>query len=166
MTLPSRARRAVAVGVVFAAYVIAGKLGLRLAVVHASATAVWPPAGIAVAALLLGGRGLWPAILAAAFVVNATTEGSLLTALGIAVGNTLEAVTAVWVLSRLRRFDPALARAGDALSYIAIAAALSTVVSATIGVTALCASGVQAWPRFATRLNKRRATGRWPTCRL
>jgi integral membrane sensor domain MASE1 len=42
---------------------MAGKLGLQLASVHASATAIWPPTGIAIAAVLLFGYGLWPAIM-------------------------------------------------------------------------------------------------------
>ena len=75
-------------------YVVAGKLGLRLAFVHASATAVWAPTGIALAALLLRGVRLWPAVLLGAFAVNVTTGVSIATAAGIAVGNALEAVLA------------------------------------------------------------------------
>jgi len=44
--------------------------------VHPSASAVWPPAGIALAALLWFGRGLWPGVMAGAFLVNVTTAGS------------------------------------------------------------------------------------------
>src|SRR6266498_4114386 len=75
---------------VAALYLLAAKLGLKLAFVHASATAVWPPAGIALAALLLRGYGMWPAVFIGAFVANITTAGSLGTSLGIAAGNTLE----------------------------------------------------------------------------
>ena len=71
-------------------YFVAGKLGLLLAFVHASATAVWPPTGIALTAFLLLGSRVWPAILLGAFLVNVTTEGSVLTSIGIATGNTLE----------------------------------------------------------------------------
>jgi integral membrane sensor domain MASE1 len=67
-----------------AAYFIAGKLGLRLAFVNPSATAVWPATGIAPAVLILVGAGAWPAILVGAFLVNLTTAGSVLTSLGIA----------------------------------------------------------------------------------
>src|SRR5215510_4985464 len=51
-------------------YLIAGKLGLMLASLHASASPVWPPAGIALAALLLLGYRAWPAIFIGAFLVN------------------------------------------------------------------------------------------------
>ena len=57
-------------------YVLAAKLGLTLAFVHASATAVWPPAGIALAVLLLRGYRMWPAVFVGAFVANITTAGS------------------------------------------------------------------------------------------
>ena len=72
---------------VAAAYFVTGWLGLRLAVVNPSVTAVWPPAGIALAALLLAGYEVWPAIMVGAFLVNFTTTGSVPGALAIAAGN-------------------------------------------------------------------------------
>ncbi|HWM75994.1 MAG TPA: MASE1 domain-containing protein, partial [Methylomirabilota bacterium] len=87
--------------VLAALYVVAAKLGLKLALVHASATAVWPPTGIALAALLLLGRRMWPGIFIGAFVANVTTAGSVATSLGIATGNTLEAVLGVYLVRRL-----------------------------------------------------------------
>ena len=58
-----------------AVYVLAGKLGLLLAFVHASATAVWPPTGIALAAFLLLGYRVWPGIFLGAFLLHFTTVG-------------------------------------------------------------------------------------------
>ena len=81
-------------------YVLTGKLGLHFASLHASATPLWPPTGIALAALLLGGYRLWPAIFLGAFIVNVTTAGSVLTSVGIATGNTLEALIATWLVRR------------------------------------------------------------------
>src|SRR2546426_7722256 len=46
----------------FGLYVVAGKLGLSLAFVHVRASPVWPPTGIALAALLTLGYRVWPAI--------------------------------------------------------------------------------------------------------
>jgi integral membrane sensor domain MASE1 len=71
------------------AYIVVGKLSLRLASVHPSASPVWPPTGIAIVALLTLGRRYWPAILVGAFFVNLTTTGTALTSLGVAAGNTL-----------------------------------------------------------------------------
>src|SRR5688500_5836434 len=128
-------------GLVFAIYVLAGKLGLSLAFVHASASAVWPPTGIAIAALILTKQRLWPAILAGAFVVNMTTSGSILTSLGIAVGNTLEAVLAAWLVQRFARGADVFERAPDVFRYVLFAALLATSVSATVGVTSLVLAG-------------------------
>src|SRR5439155_1389638 len=76
------------------------KLGLSLALVNTSATAVWPPTGIAIAALLLFGSRLWPGVLIGAFLVNVSTTYGLGSSIGIAVGNTLEAVVAAMLVSR------------------------------------------------------------------
>src|SRR6202790_2559781 len=81
-------------------YFVAGKLGLQLAYVHASATPVWPCTGIAIAALLIFGYRVWPAIFAGAFFVNLTTAGTILTSLGIATGNTLEALAGCYLVIR------------------------------------------------------------------
>ena len=130
------------------AYVIAAKLGFRLAFVAEQVTTVWAPTGIAQAALLLWGRSLWPAIWLGAFVANAGTEAPLWTAAGVATGNTLEALAAAWILRRLPDFDPTLRRIRDAVAFIVVAAVMSTAISATIGVTTLCAAAVQPWARF------------------
>ena len=59
------------------AYFVLAKLGLRLASINPSATPIWPPTGIALAAVLLWGQRMWPAIFAAALAANATTAGTL-----------------------------------------------------------------------------------------
>ena len=83
-----------------ALYFVAGKLALQLAFLNASASAVWPCTGIALAALLLLGYRVWPAIFAGAFLVNFTTAGTALTSLGIASGNTLEALAGCYLVNR------------------------------------------------------------------
>jgi signal transduction histidine kinase/integral membrane sensor domain MASE1/ActR/RegA family two-component response regulator len=126
---------------VFAVYVLSGKLGLAFAFLHASATPVWPPAGIALAALLLFGTRVWPAIFAGAFVVNVTTTGAVLTSLGIAFGNTLEALLGAYLVRRFARGAAAFERAQEIFKLAALAAIGSTAVSATIGVTSLLLTG-------------------------
>ena len=137
-------RRVVSWVLVLAMYVGAGKLGLALAFVHSSATAVWPPTGIALAAFLLLGRRLWPAILAAAFVVNFTTAGSALTCLGIAAGNTLEGVLGSWLIDRWAGGRTAFERPRTVFAF-ALFAGLAATVSATLGVTSLWLGGLAAW---------------------
>src|SRR5467141_4258949 len=89
-----------ALAVLAAVYFAAGKLGLKLAFVNASASAVWPCTGIALAAFLILGYRVWPAILSGAFLVNLTTAGSVTTSMGIAVGNTLEGVVGCYLVNR------------------------------------------------------------------
>src|SRR2546427_536376 len=89
-----------------AVYVLAGKLGLLLAFVHASATAVWPPTGIALAAFLLLGYRVWPGIFLGAFLVNLTTAGSVATTIGIATGNTLEGLVGAHLVNRWAPTSP------------------------------------------------------------
>jgi signal transduction histidine kinase len=117
-------------------YVGAAKLGLALSVAHGVITPVWAPTGIALASLILFGRRLWPAILVAAFIANATSGASIPVAVVIAVGNTLEAVVGSALLARAR-FRPALDRVRDVLALVLLGAVASTAVSATTGVTAL-----------------------------
>ena len=131
------------------AYVVTANLGFRVAFVAEQVTTVWAPTGLAQAALLLWGRHLWPAVWIGAFTVNAGADAPLWTAAAIATGNTLEALAAAWFLKRVLLFDPALRRTRDSLGFIVVAAALSPVISATIGVATLGAAGVQPWTRFA-----------------
>src|SRR5947209_9915957 len=90
-------------------YIGCAKLGLALAFRAAQVTAVWPPTGFAIAAVLLLGRRSIPGILVGAFLANATTHEPLWVAGGIAVGNTLEAVAGAMILQRLG-FDRRMAR--------------------------------------------------------
>jgi PAS domain S-box-containing protein len=122
-------------------YFVAGKLGLSLAFVHASATAVWPPTGIALAALLLYGYQAWPAIFLGAFLVNVTTAGSVASSLGIAAGNTLEAVTGVWLVNRWAGGRDAFLHARRFFAFAALAGGVGTAVSATLGVASLALAG-------------------------
>ena len=143
-------RRLIAIGAIVAvAYVLAAKLGFRLAFVAEQVTTVWAPTGIALAALLLWGRALWPAIWAAAFLANLGTDAPWWAAAGIASGNTLEVLAAAWGLRRRTGFDPALSRVSDAVAFVLVGALLSTAISATIGVTTLCLAEVQPWTRFS-----------------
>jgi len=142
-------RRVILIGLVTAAaYVLTARLGFRAAFTAEQVTTVWAPTGIALAALVLWGRSLWPAIWLAALVVNLATHAPWWAAAGIASGNTLEAVAGAWALRRLRGFDPALRRVSDVVVFIVVAG-VSTAITALTGVTILAAAGVQPWSRFS-----------------
>ena len=132
----------------FGVYVVAGKLGLSLAFVHANASPVWPPTGIALAALLTLGYRLWPAIFAGAFCVNITTAGSVATSLGIAGGNTLEALLGAYLVDRYANGARAFDHSQNVFKFAGFAALLSPMVSATVGVASLALTGYAAWDDF------------------
>ena len=124
----------------FVAYVTAAKLGIELSVAHGVITPVWAPTGIALAALVLYGLRLWPAVALGAFVANATSGAAPLDAAFITVGNTLEAVVGGALLLHVG-FRPALDRVRDVFSLIVFGALASTAIAATNGVTTLWISG-------------------------
>src|SRR5262249_6732021 len=120
--VPRRAlARVAALFALAAVYAAAGKLGLLLALVNASASAVWPPAAIARAACLVLGRGVWPAIFAGAFLVNVTTSGQVPSSLGIALGNTLEAAAGAWLVERFAGGVRAFERPLGVFRFVALA---------------------------------------------
>lgn len=145
---PRRTRTALAVGILTVLYFVAAKLSLKLAFLHASASPVWPPAGIALAALLLLGYRAWPAIFVGAFLVNLTTAGNAFTSLGIAAGNTLEAVTGAWLVQRFAGGAQVFDRAQGVFKFT-LAVIVSTLVSPTLGATSLAFAGFAPWENYS-----------------
>src|SRR5438477_8945718 len=115
------------IGLLTLVYFIAGKFGLMLASLHASASPVWRPSGIALAALLVLGYRAWPAIFVGAFLVNVTTAGNIATSLCIASGNTLEAVCGAWLVNRFAHGIRVFDRSQDVFKFT-VAVLLSTLV--------------------------------------
>jgi PAS domain S-box-containing protein len=122
-------------------YVATAKLGLSLHAVGGFATAVWPPTGLALVALVLGGYRVWPGIALGAYLVNVWAGAPVLVAVGMALGNTLEALLGAMFLRCVVRFRPALDRLRDVVGLVG-AAVLSTLMSATVGVTSGWFGGV------------------------
>jgi len=135
------------IGLLTLVYFIAGKFGLMLASLHASASPVWPAAGIALAALLVLGYRAWPAIVVGAFLVNVTTAGNVATSLAIASGNTLEAVCGAWLVNRFAGGTTAFDRPQGVVKF-ALAAVVSTIISPVFGVTSLALGGFADWANF------------------
>lgn len=120
----------------FLLYFVVGKIGFNFGFIHPLASAIWPPTAIAIAALLIFGNRIWPAIFVGAFLINVTNDISFLTALGIALGSTLEGVAAAFLINRFANGAAAFERTIDILKFAALAI-LSTIISASIGVVAL-----------------------------
>src|SRR5262245_33612328 len=105
------------VAILVVSYFVAAKFGLSWAFGPKPITAVWPPAGIALAALLLFGNRVWPGITLGAFLVNLqTADESLATACAIALGNTLEAYLGAFLLRRVGDFQNSMTRIRDVLA--------------------------------------------------
>ncbi|HEV8700973.1 MAG TPA: MASE1 domain-containing protein [Candidatus Polarisedimenticolia bacterium] len=130
------------VGTLAAVYLITARLGLLMDAVSGFATTVWPPTGISLVALLLFGQRLWPGVAVGAFLVNASAGAPLPAALGMAAGNTLEAVLGVYLLRRFTGFRGSLDQTWVVVRFVVLAAGLSTMVSATIGVASGWLGGV------------------------
>src|SRR5262245_6232800 len=122
------------------AYFALADLGLRLASINPSATPVWPPTGLAIAAILLWGNRVAPAIFIGAFVVNQLTAGSILTSLAIASGNTLEAVIAGYLIKLWGEGERVFDTPNGVIKFALISLA-ATMISATIGVSSLTLTG-------------------------
>jgi len=122
-------------------YIIVAKLSLQLASIHPSATPVWPPTGIAIAAAVLLGYRALPGILIGAFLANVTTEGTILTSLGIALGNMLEAAVAAYFINKFAGGKEVFQKTKNIFFFTLLAAVVAPIVSATLGVGSLSLGG-------------------------
>ena len=125
----------VEVGVVAGLYYVAARAGLHLAYLHGSVTALWPPVGVGMAALVILGPGVWPGIVIGDLLVAdfSTPWG---TVLGQTLGNTLEVVVAAVLFRRLAGRRIGLERVWDVLALV-LCAAVGTLISAVFGVVSL-----------------------------
>ena len=142
----SRFRYLVTVALIAGVYFTAGKFGLTLASVHTNVSPVWPPTGIAIAAVLLLGVRVWPGVFLGALLVNLTTPIPLTACFALAIGNTLEAVAAAGALKALG-FRNSLARARDVFKFVCVAV-VCTMIDATIGNLSLVLLHAAQWSQF------------------
>ena len=131
------------------AYFALAKLGLMLASVHPSATPIWPPSGLALAAFLLWGNRVWAAVAIGAFLANATTFGSTVSSVAIAAGNTAEAFVTAWLLKSWSDGVDTFRTPAGVARFAGLALAPGTMVSATVGVGSLVLAGHADASKFA-----------------
>src|SRR3954463_8299180 len=129
-----------AVGLLAAAYYLAGKIGLELAYLDGAVAALWPPAGLGLAVLFLFGIRLWPGVVIGDLLLGDFST-PFATVLAQTAGNTVALVVAALLLRRLTAGRGDLARVGDVLALVACAG-LAAVVSGAIGPLALRLGGV------------------------
>ena len=134
------------------AYFVLATLGFKLAMPGTNATAIWVPTGLAMAVVLRRGLGVWPGILVGALAANVLQLASLGlspwslvgVSLTTAIGNTVEAVLAGYLIERATGTRNPFDAGPDTIQFILLGAIFSTAVSAGAGTTAYCV-----------------ATGRW-----
>ncbi|MBI1784520.1 MASE1 domain-containing protein, partial [Candidatus Sumerlaeota bacterium] len=146
-----------AVGVCLA-YFLAGKIGLVLAIDPGYASAVWPPAGIALGAALLLGRAAYPGIWLGSFLANAIQPfGSneipvavryLIIPALIGVGATMEAALGARLVHALREPFPILESVRSVVVLLIMGGPVSCLVNSTWAVSALTLTGVVPWRHF------------------
>jgi PAS domain S-box-containing protein len=132
--------------VLIALYFIGGLIGKATTFLSGSVALVWPPAGIALAAILLFGYRFWPGVAVGAILfsfMNGTPFGFF--TLGTAIGNTMGAIICAFLLKRIVAFDNAMERTRDVTGYIGLACFLGTTVNAAFNVVGLAYSGAVAW---------------------
>ncbi|MGY4573430.1 MASE1 domain-containing protein [Bradyrhizobium sp. USDA 3256] len=135
--------------VVGAIYFVLAKGGLALASIHPNATPIWPPTGVALAAVLLRGYRTWPAIFVAAMIANATTAGSLATAIAIAAGNSLEALVGAYLIKQWSNGCDTFSTPNSVAKFALICVVIAAPVSASIGLISLAMAGYVEPTNFA-----------------
>lgn len=123
------------------AYFAVAKIGLALASIHPSASPIWPPTGLALAAVMLRGYRVWPAIFLGACLANLTTAGSVSTSFAIALGNTLECLVGGYLISRWSDGQGTFDSPAGVAKFALITLVAATPISATIGVGSLALAG-------------------------
>jgi len=137
-----RLRQAAILAALTGAYYIAGRYGLSLATVNSSASPVWPPTGLALAAMLLIGRWVWPSMLIGALLVNMSVAGDLETSIVIAAGNTLEALAGAWMAERFCAGRNAFDAIPNICKFAFAPGMLAPAISASIGTGILLLRGL------------------------
>ena len=132
--------------VLIALYFVGGLVGKQTSFLSGSVSLVWPPAGIALAAILLFGYRFWPGVALGAVLfsfMNGTPFGFF--TLGTAIGNTMGAIVCAFLLKKLIAFDNAMERTRDVTGFIGLACFLGTTVNAAFNVVSLAYSGAVPW---------------------
>jgi PAS domain S-box-containing protein len=142
-------RRILELAGVFAACLLAGEIGLTVPFTSGTVSPVWPAAGVALAAMLICGYRIWPAVTLAAFLVNFFTGVPHMAAAGTALGSTAGPLCGAWLLRHLPAFQPSLTKLRDVLGLIVCGALCGTAVSATLGTVVLVLAGMHTGSGFA-----------------
>src|SRR5689334_20657064 len=129
-----------AIAVLAGVYFIAGRFGLRFAILDENVTLVWGATAIALAAMLLGGIRLWPGVAIGAFFVNLTTGIPLSALMIITVGDTLGPVVATYILRNVTPFKVTFDQIRDVVTFTLVGVLVTSLITSVIGTFALIAA--------------------------
>ena len=129
------------IALVAAAYFVLARLGLCFATVTANTSPIWPPSGLALGALIIGGLRLWPGVACGALAAAISAGASPWAAAMMAAGNTLEPVVTVLLLRRLFGFHTDFESPRQVVGFILLHGAAGAPLSAALGTGAACLSG-------------------------
>jgi PAS domain S-box-containing protein len=129
-------RRLAVLALIAAACYASSKIRVLVPIVQQRVTMLWPPAGIALAAVLLGGSWVWPGIALGSLLVSFSTGTPPVAAVIIAAGNTLGALAGGWLLRRVD-FHNGLERVRDVLALLIFGVVVSPLINTVVGTAAL-----------------------------
>jgi len=132
-------------------YAFFGFVGDFLTTQASDAAAIWPASGIALAACLIWGRGVWPGIFIGAFVINAwigfdgssfqSILHSILLVSTISLGAVLQALTGYYFITRITGPQPLFQSNKEICQLICWGGVISCFISSSIGVSSLVFAG-------------------------
>ena len=120
---------------------------------HGNVALVWPPAGIALAAILLFGYQFWPWVACGAVlfsVMDGRPFGFF--TLGTAIGNSVGAIICAFLLERIIKFHRTMDRVKDVTGFVCLGCLLGTTVNATFNVVGLVYAGSVTWDQLFPKI--------------
>lgn len=136
--------------IVFSFYYFSGKLGLALATVHPSVSAIWPATGIAIACMIVFGYRLWPLFFVGSFFFNYTTNWDIASSIAIGFGNMIEGLIGAFWVNKYANGRFAFSHPASIFKFLVLAGLIAPIFSATIGITSLVLSGLAPLSSFAS----------------
>lgn len=124
------------------AYLALAKVGLVFGAVSSSATIFWPPGGLVLVALLLGGARYLPAVFLGAYLTTVMIHAPLIFAAAFSVGAALKAYAGYSLIRRYGHLDLSLSRLRDLYLLILLGGVVPSLISAVLSPLGLLASGM------------------------
>ena len=146
VTFPNSRRDLAQSLLVVAGVFLAGQLGLRITDLHPPVSPIWPPTGVAIAALILLGYRVWPEILIAAFLICESASTPLKASIGISIGETVGVLAGAYLVNKFARGIKAFDTAHGVFKFVLFASVVSPAIAATICIGYLYSAGFSQGP--------------------